>query len=338
MNPSPLVSIIIDNYNYGRYVGEATRSALCQTYTPVEVIVVDDGSNDDSRAVIAAFGDQVTPVFKANGGQASAFNAGFAACHGEIVFFLDADDRLEPEIVQRMVAEFVALPTLSKVQFRLAMTDAAGYLTGQVQPPWHKPMPNGDVLPALRRFPDDICWQPTSGNAFAARVLRQILPMPEASFRLCADYYLANLPPLFGPVASLEAVGGHYRLHGANRHYTAQLNLAQTRRIIQQTCALHHCLKDTADRLGLAGFPTETTATLAVTFLAHRLISQRLDPAQHPIPGDNALQLGWRGIRAALGPFDLAWPARGARVAWFAVTALAPRRLVGWLAQRFAGA
>jgi glycosyltransferase involved in cell wall biosynthesis len=59
-----------------------------------EVIVVDDGSTDDSRRIISGYGDRVTPVFKENGGQASAFNAGFAASRGDVIIFLDADDYL----------------------------------------------------------------------------------------------------------------------------------------------------------------------------------------------------------------------------------------------------
>src|SRR4051812_4883990 len=86
--PSPLVSIIIDNYNYARYLPDAIDSALGQTYRPIEVIVVDDGSSDGSREIIIAYGDRLLPVFKANGGQASAFNAGLASCQGEIVIFL----------------------------------------------------------------------------------------------------------------------------------------------------------------------------------------------------------------------------------------------------------
>src|ERR1700719_288784 len=88
-----LVSIIIPNYNYARYLRIAIDSALAQTYAPVEVIVVDDGSTDNSREVIESYGDRITPIIKTNGGHGSALNAGYAASRGEIVIFLDADDR-----------------------------------------------------------------------------------------------------------------------------------------------------------------------------------------------------------------------------------------------------
>jgi glycosyltransferase involved in cell wall biosynthesis len=91
-----LASVIIASYNYGRFLGDAIESALAQTYAPVEVIVVDDGSTDESRNVIARVGDRVQSILKANGGQASAWNAGFAASAGDVVLFLDADDLYRP--------------------------------------------------------------------------------------------------------------------------------------------------------------------------------------------------------------------------------------------------
>ncbi|MCC2671779.1 MAG: glycosyl transferase, partial [Armatimonadetes bacterium] len=79
---SVLASVIINNYNYARYLPEAVESALAQTYPHTEVVVVDDGSTDHSRAVLAGYGDRLRTVFQENGGQASAFNAGFAASRG----------------------------------------------------------------------------------------------------------------------------------------------------------------------------------------------------------------------------------------------------------------
>jgi hypothetical protein len=133
----------------------------------------------------------------------------------------------------------------------------------------------------------------------------------------------------------LEPVGGYYRVHGSNGHHTTKLNLDQTRRIITQTGETHRQLKLAADGLGLPGFPADATAVRAVSFLAHRMISRRLDPERHPIGRDNPWSLGLQGARAAFGRFDLAWPARAIRAGWFAAAMLAPRPLVGWLAQKF---
>jgi len=103
----PLASIIISSYNYEKFLPRAIDSALQQTYPVKEIIVVDDGSTDNSRHVINSYGDQIIPVFKENGGEISASNAGFFASQGEIIFFLDADDIFFPPKVETMVNYFL---------------------------------------------------------------------------------------------------------------------------------------------------------------------------------------------------------------------------------------
>src|SRR5258708_31977138 len=114
-----LVSIVINNFNYARYLAQAIDSALSQTATPVEVVVVDDGSTDNSREVIGGYGDRIVPVFKDNGGQASAVNVGFAHNHRQIVIFLDADDILLPMAAARVAGDFAARPGTVKVRTRM---------------------------------------------------------------------------------------------------------------------------------------------------------------------------------------------------------------------------
>ena len=82
----PLVSILINNYNYADFLDHAIRSALDQarSYEPVEIVVVDDGSTDHSRQIIKSYAGAIVGIFKENGGQASAFNAGVRASRGEI--------------------------------------------------------------------------------------------------------------------------------------------------------------------------------------------------------------------------------------------------------------
>src|SRR5262245_12737070 len=133
MSNGLLASIIIDNYNYGRFLREAIDSALGQTYPHTEVIVVDDGSTDDSREVIASYGDRIIALLKENGGQASAFNRGFAVSRGEIVCFLDADDTLLPTAMEQAVALFAEAEVV-KVHWPLWVVDEQGKRTGQVKP------------------------------------------------------------------------------------------------------------------------------------------------------------------------------------------------------------
>ena len=117
LSERPLVSIVVTNYNYGRYLRAAIDSALAQTYVLIEVIAVDDGSTDGSREIIESFADRIVPVIKANGGHGSALNAGFDASRGEIVMFLDADDELLPEAAAQVVRAW--RPGVAKAQFLL---------------------------------------------------------------------------------------------------------------------------------------------------------------------------------------------------------------------------
>lgn len=96
MKSERLVSVLINNYNYGRFIGEAIESVLSQTYQNWELIVVDDGSSDDSVEAAEAFRnkypEKIQVISKDNGGQASAFNVGVSAARGDIIAFLDSDD------------------------------------------------------------------------------------------------------------------------------------------------------------------------------------------------------------------------------------------------------
>src|SRR3990172_4791472 len=139
------VSIIIDNYNYGRFLRDAIDSALRQTCRDVEVIVVDDGSTDDSRDIIRGYGDRITPILKANGGQASALNAGLARSRGDVVIFLDADDVLAPGIARRVSEVFAANRDAAKVQYRMEVIDVQSQRTGTIKPARHLPMRSGDL-------------------------------------------------------------------------------------------------------------------------------------------------------------------------------------------------
>ena len=95
LSAQPLVSILVSNYNYARYIGETIESALNQTYSNIELIVCDDGSTDDSVRIIEEYrrrDSRLQLILKANGGQASGFNAAFAASRGELLALLDSDD------------------------------------------------------------------------------------------------------------------------------------------------------------------------------------------------------------------------------------------------------
>ena len=212
-----LVSIIIDNYNYGKFLGDAIDSALAQTYFPIEIVVVDDGSTDNSREIINNYGKKVIPVFKNNGGQASAFNAGFDKSKGDLIFFLDSDDILFPKTVENAVQFFLSDIQITKVQWPLWIVDEKGKKTGEMKPSRIPPQGNyRDVV--LAGGPTSCTSSPTSGNAWARHFLEKVFPMPEdvVYYKTCADEYLYTLAPVFGEIKTIAEPQGFYRIHGKN--------------------------------------------------------------------------------------------------------------------------
>lgn len=333
MTGPPLVTILINNYNYEPYLADAIDSALAQRYDPVEVLVVDDGSTDGSRAMLQQYGDRIRTVLKSNGGQASAFNAGIAAARGLYVLLLDADDRLKPEVAAQVVAAFTRSPTAAMVNYRLQIVDGAGRPTGTTKPPAFQPLPAGDLRPRLLAAPDDIAFLPTSGNAFRAEVLRALAPLPEEAFRLCADTYLLQLAPLHGPVLALDGMGGDYRAHGANRYHHEGITLAESRSMLSRGELTHDAIRHHAKALDLADVPVSNDHFFSFTLALHRLLSWRLERGSHPYPADSRHRLLARGLQAA-------WRRPRARqrlplALLFVAATLLPRPLMVALVERF---
>jgi CTP:molybdopterin cytidylyltransferase MocA len=177
MTPQPLVTILIDNYNYGRFLRQAIDSALAQVYGRIEVIVVDDGSTDDSHAIIRSYGSQIHGILKPNGGQASAFNAGVAASQGEILCLLDADDVFLPHKVTQIVAEF-------ERDFRLGwIFDPVREFDNATGQPLHceRKWRTGewDMRAVTRAGSPPYIPTASSGLSFRRWLLDKIFPMPE---------------------------------------------------------------------------------------------------------------------------------------------------------------
>jgi Glycosyl transferase family 2 len=217
MSASTWVSIIIDNYNYGRFLQDAIDSALNQTHAHVEIVVVDDGSTDNSREVIGRYGDRVLPVFKSNGGMGSAYNVGVAACRGDAVIILDADDMLLPSAADVTVR--LLEPGVAKAHWPMREITAEGRETGRIIP--SRPLVGGDVrLRIFRDGPDGYLSPPTSGNAWSRSFLERVMPMPEMDFKRHADMYLATLAPVYGLIRTTAEALSCYRVHGGNDYAT----------------------------------------------------------------------------------------------------------------------
>ncbi len=121
----PLVSIVVPNYNCGRFIAEAIDSALQQTYADREVIVVDDGSTDDSLDVLGRYGNRIRVVTKRNQGVSAARNEGIRQSRGGLVAFLDADDVWHVDKLAKQVPLF-ANPAVGLVYCALEYIDEAG--------------------------------------------------------------------------------------------------------------------------------------------------------------------------------------------------------------------
>lgn len=104
------MSVAVVNYNYGRYLADAIDSALNQMSGPIEVVVVDDGSTDESLDVLASYGKRVVAVLRDNGGQAAALNTALQHCSGQIICLLDSDDLMLPNRVRRLREVYDAHP------------------------------------------------------------------------------------------------------------------------------------------------------------------------------------------------------------------------------------
>jgi glycosyltransferase involved in cell wall biosynthesis len=290
---APLVSIVVNNHNYGRFLRRSVGSALAQTYPHVEVVVVDDASTDGSQEIIQAFGQRVRPVLKPiNVGHGGALNSGFAASRGEIVIFLDADDYLYSGAVEVAVRE--CAPGVAKVQYRLDLVDAGGRIVNWFPAPDVR-FDDGDVVPLLLstgRYEGTV----TSGNAFSRHALDAILPMPEERFRQGGDGYLCTLAPLFGAVRSVEERLGAYVSHGTNHGLFANQLPQKLHWKLEHDAARYDALRAKAAELGLRVHPEPGLRD--AFHLGNRIASLCLDPANHPMPADSRLSLALRGAWA----------------------------------------
>ena len=219
INDKCKVSIIINNYNYGHFLPQAIESALNQTYKPIEVIVVDDGSTDNSHEIIRNYGNKIIPVLKENGDHASTFNAGFAVAQGEIICCLDADDQFVLDKVNQIVEVFNSHPEIGWCFHPLKLVNSE----------------TGDFLGITRAFPNlkedistpsdlrnqleqgAIAFYPPSTSALCFRrsLLQQILPMPEI-LKQAADRYLTYSSIFLSPGFFLNQELTIQGIHGSN--------------------------------------------------------------------------------------------------------------------------
>lgn len=131
----PLVSVVIPAYNASRWLRETVASVLAQTYRPIEVLVVDDGSTDDTVAIAESFGASVDVIRQANAGAATARNTGIARCRGQYVALLDADDLWHPRKLEAQVRALEADHSVGALQCGTTYVDEHGRVIEVRHPP-----------------------------------------------------------------------------------------------------------------------------------------------------------------------------------------------------------
>jgi glycosyltransferase involved in cell wall biosynthesis len=247
----PLVSVIIVNYNYGRYLLEAATSVFAQTYSNIELIIADDASTDESGTVLdgiaAAHPDTKIIRSEKNGGQSVASRQGFEASSGEYIVFLDADDVLLPDFVEAHV--FIHLSLRIPVGMSSSdMAQAAGsrlvlstvhYFSDYIRSGkgkqaelirridenapelWPLPGFDADLGNRVHLVPighqEPWIWAPTSGNCFRREALSMFFNNDAlTNLRSCTDAYLIRGVSVLTGSVLIDRPLSIYRLHGVN--------------------------------------------------------------------------------------------------------------------------
>ncbi len=214
------VSVIIPTYNHAHYVAAAVQSALDQTRVPEEIIVVDDGSTDDTADVLAQFDAPVRVVYQENQGRSAARNRGLDEARGDAIVFLDSDDLLATDSIERRVAVLESSPEVDVVYGDMIIIDGAGRPQGV-----HR-----DYMPGDR----------PSGDIFADLALRCFILMPamirrtalaglrfDESLAQCEDYDLWRRVAANSRFFYADQPVAYYRIHDSNTVTT------QTRKMLE---------------------------------------------------------------------------------------------------------
>lgn len=205
MTEAPLVSVIIPCFRQAQYLREAIDSALAQTYPAIEILVVNDGSDDDTEAVAKSYGDRIRYIYRDNGGLSAARNTAIAQARGMYLKFLDADDVLHPEQIAWQAAALAGRTDC------LAMTAVRLFRDGvpeQFQD--HIPRQAHDLIAFLLSEYD--AWIPPIGFLVPTALVRSVGGFNE-SLRYFEDWDIFSRIGLEAPQLVTDSrVGAYYRL------------------------------------------------------------------------------------------------------------------------------
>jgi glycosyltransferase involved in cell wall biosynthesis len=209
------LTILINNHNYGAYLRESIDSALEQTHPRIEIVVVDDGSTDESADVIRSYADRIVPVFQANGGQASAFNTGFAHATGDVICLLDADDVFEPQKAAEIMNAYREFGEIGWCYHPLALFGEVA--EASVRPAGLRRSFAYDFRSRLVQGCSPLSAPATSGLSFKRNLLETILPMP-ATIKITADNYIKFASFGLSKGYLIHEPLARQRIHSRNHH------------------------------------------------------------------------------------------------------------------------
>ena len=242
--------MVILNHNYGHFLGPCIQSALEQTLSPIEIIVIDDGSTDGSWKLLEDWTHRHSKILRAirteRSGQAAALNLGIASSRGEWVAFLDADDYWFPR----------KLETTRREIHDQDVVCIQHYLEIRREPPKENQREGiyPEILPPVITLRDYFrsgntdFFTATSGLTIRRSVLNRIAPLDE-SWKICADVVLTRPLPIFGKVLTLSDPLGVYRVHGANQWYGTEARTHYVENYLSRIQAANDALK----RFGVQG-------------------------------------------------------------------------------------
>ena len=205
------VSVVIPTFNCGQFIREALVSALEQTYPVDEVIVVDDGSIDNTKDVIQEFGERVRYVKQANFGVSAARNAGVANSSGDLVAFLDADDSWLPEKIEEQVAIFLADESVGLVHCGMREFDSASGTTIAV----HLDGAAGYVAERIALWEEPIVIGP-GGSIMVRRSVFENLGGFDPQLKIGEDWEFCFRVAMTSKIGFVPKVLVNYRNHGGN--------------------------------------------------------------------------------------------------------------------------
>lgn len=224
--PPVWATVLVATYNHARFIREALDSVVGQTIFDWELVVVDDGSTDDTQAVLSAWHTEVgcklpqrvTLLRTQNGGQAAAYEIGSVHCRGAYIALLDSDDRWLPHKLEASMSALVPRPELSLLTHTQYVITEAGIRTGRL---WPRAgiLASGDLRDQIRDSAR-LAVGTASSLVIRAGVFRSLLPVPTRRFASAADYYFAFGACLAGPIIALPEPLGEYRIHRDSMYLT----------------------------------------------------------------------------------------------------------------------